>query len=165
MLKEIGNTNRKNRMVNIIDARSKMAAYGNSAKGGGYENDKFYTNCKVEFGEIDNIHAVRTAYAKCFSLCENYYQLRDSKKIMSKIEESGWANLLRNLLYMSSRVADYVTVRCHNVLVHCSDGWDRTAEICSLAEIMIDPYYRTLEGFEVIIEKEWVSFGHKFHHR
>lgn len=35
------------------------------------------------------------------------------------------------------------------VLVHCSDGWDRTAQTCSLASIMLDPYYRTIEGFQV----------------
>lgn len=36
-----------------------------------------------------------------------------------------------------------------NVLVHCSDGWDRTAQTCSLATLMIDPFYRTLHGFMV----------------
>lgn len=31
------------------------------------------------------------------------------------------------------------------VLVHCSDGWDRTPQIVALAKILLDPYYRTME--------------------
>jgi hypothetical protein len=48
------------------------------------------------------------------------------------------------------------------VLVHCSDGWDRTAGLTSLAQMVIDPYYRTLQGFAVLVEKEWCAFGHRF---
>lgn len=47
-------------------------------------------------------------------------------------------------------------------MIHCSDGWDRTSQLSSLSMILLDPYYRTLKGFIVLIEKEWLSFGHMF---
>lgn len=37
----------------------------------------------------------------------------------------------------------------NSVLVHCSDGWDRTAQLTSLAMLMLDSHYRTLRGFQV----------------
>ena len=40
-----------------------------------------------------------------------------------------------------------------SVLVHCSDGWDRTAQTCALISLLIDPYYRTLHGFMVYTTK------------
>ena len=52
-----------------------------------------------------------------------------------------------------------------NVIVHCSDGWDRTIQLCSLSQLCLDPFYRTLKGFCILIEKEWLSYGHMFQER
>lgn len=41
------------------------------------------------------------------------------------------------------------------VLVHCSDGWDRTSQLSALGQLLVDPYYRTMDGFAALIEKEW----------
>mmetsp|Transcript_1862 Transcript_1862/g.5441 ORF Transcript_1862/g.5441 Transcript_1862/m.5441 type:complete len:185 (-) Transcript_1862:455-1009(-) len=47
-------------------------------------------------------------------------------------------------------------------MVHCSDGWDRTPQLCGLAQLLVDPYYRTAEGFRALVEKEFLEFGHMF---
>jgi hypothetical protein len=51
------------------------------------------------------------------------------------------------------------------VVGNCSDGWDRTAQLTSLAMMLLDPFYRTIAGFEILVEKEWLSFGHRFAQR
>ena len=47
----------------------------------------------------------------------------------------------------------------------CSDGWDRTAQLTSLTLLLLDGYHRTMLGFAVLVEKEWLSFGHRFAER
>lgn len=48
---------------------------------------------------------------------------------------------------------------------YSSDGWDRTAQLCSLSQCCLDAYYRTIPGLMVLLKKEWISFGHKFKDR
>ncbi|EGR34591.1 myotubularin-related protein 1, putative [Ichthyophthirius multifiliis] len=49
-----------------------------------------------------------------------------------------------------------------HVVVHCSDGWDRTIQLLCISQLLLEPYYRTIEGFISLIEKEWIGFGHQF---
>lgn len=73
--------------------------------------------------------------------------------------------MLSKILKGTNQILETMIVKNHNVLVHCSDGWDRTAQLCALAQQCLDPYYRTLDGFIILICKDWLSFGHQFHLR
>lgn len=55
---------------------------------------------------------------------------------------------LNSLFFLLGRL-QAVTAEGASVLVHCSDGWDRTAQVCSLGALLMDPYYRTIKGFMV----------------
>lgn len=73
--------------------------------------------------------------------------------------------MLRTILIGSVLVAKAICLDNRSVVVHCSDGWDRTAQVVALAELMMDPFYRTIEGLRVLIEREWVFYGHQFQTR
>lgn len=56
---------------------------------------------------------------------------------------------LNSVVFLAWRL-QAVTGEGTSVLVHCSDGWDRTAQVCSLGALLMDPYYRTIKGFMVM---------------
>ncbi|XP_053616581.1 myotubularin-related protein 13 [Plodia interpunctella] len=81
------------------------------------------------------------------------------------IEDSGWLWQLRQLFQLSGAVVDLLDLQGSSVLISLEDGWDATAQISSLAQVCLEPYYRTLEGFRLLVEKEWLALGHKFQQR
>jgi len=69
------------------------------------------------------------------------------------------------IMSAANSIVEIMERKTQSVVIHCSDGWDRTSQVSALSQLMMDPYYRTLEGFIVLIEKEFHSFGHRFMER
>jgi len=122
-----------------------------------------YENCEIHFLGIPNIHTMRESLAKVRDLCAITLAPSDPK-YAQLLDESGWIHHL-HLILAGAELLTQLIQNGHPVLIHCSDGWDRTAQLVSLAQIMLDPFFRTILGFEILIEKEWLSFGHKFSDR
>ncbi|XP_068096536.1 myotubularin-related protein 3 isoform X2 [Hyperolius riggenbachi] len=143
----------------ILDARSYAAAVANRAKGGGCECPEYYPNCEVLFMGMANIHSIRKSFQSLRLLCT---QMPDPANWLSALEGTKWLQHLSMLLKSSQLVVNALDHDQRPVLVHCSDGWDRTPQIVALSKLLLDPYYRTIEGFQVLVETEWLDFGHKF---
>uniref|UniRef100_A0A8C2ZAS3 phosphatidylinositol-3,5-bisphosphate 3-phosphatase n=1 Tax=Cyclopterus lumpus TaxID=8103 RepID=A0A8C2ZAS3_CYCLU len=143
----------------ILDARSYTAAVANRAKGGGCECEEYYPNCEVMFMGMANIHAIRNSFQALRTVCS---QIPDPGNWLSALESTRWLQHLSVMLKAATLVCSAVERDGRPVLVHCSDGWDRTPQIVALSKILLDPYYRTLEGFQVLVETEWLDYGHKF---
>lgn len=148
--------------LSIFDARPNANAIANKAKGGGYESEDSYKHVELTFLDIHNIHVMRESLRKLKEIC---FPASDDQKWLSAVEGTLWLKHIKCILAGAVRIVDRIENMRMSVVVHCSDGWDRTSQLTALAMLLLDPYYRTLKGFQVLIEKEWLSFGHKFEQR
>ncbi len=78
--------------------------------------------------DIHNIHKARDALKGIMKAVSN----SEPSKYFSLVEKSGWFEFLNSILSGARKVAISL-LNGINVLVHCSDGWDRTAQLLSLA--------------------------------
>ena len=144
----------------VVDLRPTINAIAQRAAGKGYESLDFYPNVKFIWGHIPNIHVVRESFTNFQEVLQRY-DFNDSEQ-SQLLESCDWFTLIRKLLEVSQLCAHALVVEKSNILIHCSDGWDRTSQVSALTQILVDPFYRTIYGFVILIEKDWISFGHPF---
>ena len=148
----------------IVDARPTVNAFAMQAVGLGSENMDNYKFATKAYLGIDNIHVMRDSLNKVIDA------LKDSDVTplgpnRDQLARSGWLKHIGAILDGGGLIARQVGLQHSHVLIHCSDGWDRTSQLSAMSQVCLDPYYRTLEGFMVLVEKDWLSFGHMFRHR
>ena len=148
----------------IVDARPTVNAYAMQAVGLGSENMDHYRFATKAYLGIDNIHVMRESLNKVIEALKES-DLTPLPPHRDALAKSGWLKHISGILDGASLIARQVGLQHSHVLIHCSDGWDRTSQLSALSQICLDPYYRTLEGFIVLVEKDWLSFGHMFRHR
>ena len=68
-------------------------------------------------------------------------------------------------MQVAGAVTDLMDIQGSSVLLCLEDGWDLTCQVASLAQLCLDPFYRTIEGFRTLVEKEWVLAGHRYWHQ
>ncbi|KAK9322773.1 protein-tyrosine phosphatase-like protein [Lipomyces orientalis] len=148
----------------IVDARPTTNAIAQTALGAGSENMENYKFARKVYLGIDNIHVMRESLNKVYEALKDsdITPLPPNRELLYK---SGWlkhiSTVMEGAVLMGKRIHYYHS----HVLVHCSDGWDRTAQLSSLAQIFLDPYFRTIDGFIILVEKEWLACGHRFAER
>lgn len=90
--------------------------------------------------------------------------LYSNTNFYTEIEKTGWFKLIYQIITTSISIYKCVIMGM-GVIIRCGEGKDVCLVLTSLASLFLDDYYRTLFGFIILIEKEFVSFGHPFKNR
>lgn len=163
----------------IVDARPTTNAMANTAKGAGTENMDNYKDAKKAYLGIDNIHTMRESLAKVVEAlrgiqavnlegrAHNELDISEGEALVpvpdrDALRRSGWLRHISAIMEGTVIIVRNVHINSSHVLIHCSDGWDRTSQLSAMSQLCLDPFYRTIRGFQILIEKDWVSFGHRF---
>ncbi|CAI2348872.1 unnamed protein product [Caenorhabditis sp. 36 PRJEB53466] len=161
LMELVGKANPNSDNLFLVDTRPRVNAMVNKVQGKGFEDEKNYSNMRFHFFDIENIHVMRASQAR---LLDAVTKCRDVAEYWKTLEASGWLKHVRSVVECALFLAESIS-RGTSCVVHCSDGWDRTSQVVALCQLLLDPFYRTIHGLQVLIEKDWLGFGHKFDDR
>ncbi|XP_072404950.1 myotubularin-related protein 10-A-like [Chiloscyllium punctatum] len=118
--------------------------------------------------DLPNTLEIQQAYSKLRALCscENPSSLKDSdEKWLSTLEGTHWLEYVRLCLKKASEISSLLSNQRLTVTLQETDDRDLACVISSLVQVQLDPYCRTILGFQSLLQKEWVEAGHRFSDR
>ena len=145
----------------IIDLRTVTEAKQRRAQGGGIEVEAHYPHWRRVHCPIEHrLSFLQDSLMKLLDACTD--KGVTSSNWLSRVGSSLWLSHVTNILMAACTAAQCVERDGSSVLLHDTIGCDGTIQVACLAQILLDPYCRTLNGFKILVEREWLSSGHPF---
>ncbi|GAM18438.1 hypothetical protein SAMD00019534_016130 [Acytostelium subglobosum LB1] len=115
--------------------------------------------CKFQFLNLQPILTVRDAFQTLLHL----HNAHPTDKKWTETTKFHWLNPMKEILTAAINIATTIEQGLSSVLIQGnSKEIDTEAQLASLSQLILDGHYRTLEGFRMLIEKEWLVYGYPF---
>uniref|UniRef100_A0A8C0LDD0 Myotubularin-related protein 10 n=1 Tax=Canis lupus dingo TaxID=286419 RepID=A0A8C0LDD0_CANLU len=111
---------------------------------------------------LPNIQEIQAAFVKLKQLCVNEPFEETEEKWLSSLENTRWLEYVRAFLKHSAELVYILESRHLSVVLQEEEGRDLSCIVASLVQVMLDPHFRTITGFQSLIQKEWVMAGYQF---
>lgn len=80
---------------------------------------------------------------------------------LSQVESSRWLHTVSACLGKATKAAAFLQDNV-TVVLQEADGRDLSCVISSLTQLLVDVHFRSILGFQTLLQKEWVAMGHPF---
>ncbi|NXY11668.1 MTMR9 protein, partial [Pteruthius melanotis] len=140
----------------IIDTRSAPAAKQARMSGGGTEPKSCYPGWRRLHRALERGRPLQESFARLAEACAD--PAPSVERWLSRLDGSRWLGHVKAALSTACLAAQCLDSReGSNALVHGAEGTDTTLLVTALAQLILDPSCRTLEGFQGLLEREWIQ--------